>query len=88
MREEEVMVAIAGMIAGVLAVRIMAQAAIRIVCHWNDVRLKLRLVEAGISAPEIEQIVWAAPPRKKFWKRKKDTATPDKKLEKQYGYAP
>jgi hypothetical protein len=59
MHEEEVFIAIAGMVTGILVLRIIANAATRVFCHWRDVALKMRLVEAGLDAVQIEQIVLA-----------------------------
>jgi hypothetical protein len=90
MREEEVFLAIAGMVAGIIVVRILAQAAIRIFCHWNDVRLKLKLIDAGMSSSEIHAVVNSGSfySGKKQKPQKPPKAVPDKSLEKEYGYVP
>ena len=35
------------------------------ICHWRDNSLKIRLVEAGLSADEVERIVMATPGHRK-----------------------
>lgn len=59
MREEELMVAIAGMVAGVVIFRFLTTMATRVICHWRDVSLKIRMIESGMSGDEIEQVVLA-----------------------------
>lgn len=59
MREEEMFIAVAGMIAGVFIVRFFTQMVVRVVSHWRDVSLKMRLADAGMSADQIEAVVLA-----------------------------
>ncbi len=38
-------------------VSILSKSLVRIVCHWRDVDLKIRLVERGLTPAEIEQVI-------------------------------
>jgi len=60
---------IAAMVAGVLIVRILANTVAKIICHWCDVSLKTRLVEAGMAPREIEQVLMAGKKKSKSWKQ-------------------
>ncbi len=57
MREEEAFVALAGMVLAFFIIRQFTMMATRIVCHWRDVSLKLRMVDAGLGSDEIERVV-------------------------------
>ena len=46
---------------GVAVVAILSKAFTDIACHWRDVSLKTRMVEAGYSAAEIERVVSTRP---------------------------
>ena len=63
MHEEEMIMAIGAMITAVFVIRIIAGAITRIVCHWCDASLKMRLVESGMGAKEIEQVILAGKSR-------------------------
>jgi hypothetical protein len=87
MREEEVFVTLAAMVLAFLIIRVLARAVTRIICHWHDTQLKIRLVEAGISSREIEQIVGAGTSTSGGC-RKADVPAKPPVQQKQYEYAP
>jgi hypothetical protein len=57
MREEEMIIAIAGMVTAVLILRLITRAVTRMFCHWRDVALKAKLVDAGMDRIQIEHVV-------------------------------
>jgi hypothetical protein len=48
------------LIFGIVALKILAESLTKIVCHWRDVSLKMRMLDAGFSASEIERLTGAA----------------------------
>lgn len=61
MRDEELFIPLAFVI-GVTVVfvtKIIVGNVTQVVCHWRDTALKERMVEAGMSAPEIAEVVAA-----------------------------
>lgn len=49
----------------VIVVNIVMQSIVKLFCHSRDVTLKIRMVDAGMPADEIERIVLAGrPPRR------------------------
>ena len=50
-----------GGIFAVVVVAILAKTFAQVVCHWQNVSLKMRLADAGYSAEEIERIIDARP---------------------------
>jgi hypothetical protein len=40
-----------------IVTKIVCKSLVRVVCHWRDVSLKMRLVERGMDPLDIEQIV-------------------------------
>jgi hypothetical protein len=88
MREEEMFITICAMVLAFLIIRVLARSVTRIFCHWHDVQLKIRLVDAGVSAKEIEQIVSAGNPSTCRKKAKAADIPAKPPVQKQYEYAP
>ena len=86
MRGDEVFVVICAMIAGVFVVKILANTVSRTICHWCDVSLKMRLVEAGMAPKEIEQVLLAGKKRK-GWRQACKAAKAVEKEYKDYSYS-
>lgn len=63
MREEEMSIAIIAIVFGCPLLGVLGsvflRALARVVCHWRDVQLKIRLADQGMSAHEIQQVVQA-----------------------------
>ena len=48
-----------GCVFGVAVVAILAKTLAQVVCHWRDATLKIRMVDAGYTATEIERVMSA-----------------------------
>ena len=63
MHDEEMAIAVVAIVFGcpmlVIISSIVMKGIVRILCHWRDVSLKIRLAERGMTALEIESIVSA-----------------------------
>lgn len=62
MRDEEILIPIVAIGGPLLLVayNITAKTLSRVVCHWRDTTLKIRLAETGFSPTEIERVVSAS----------------------------
>lgn len=52
-------IVIASIVGSFFMMRTVVRGLVQIVCHWRDVSLKMRLVDQGVGADEIERIVLA-----------------------------
>ncbi len=89
MHDEEMIVAISitGIIGVIIIVNAICRTTTRVLCHWADTTLKMRLVSAGMTADEIEQVVVAS---RYPWKRgkaakKKEAKNGAARPEREYG---
>ena len=46
-----------GCLFGVVAIQIIAKTLAQVVSHWRDVSLKMRMIDAGFSPYDIEQVL-------------------------------
>ena len=63
MHDEEMAIAVVAIVFGVpmviITTSIVVKGIVKVMCHWRDVSLKIRLAERGMPAYEIEQVVQA-----------------------------